>query len=188
MTIVMGRELKDSRKLASLVESCQNMQALAITRGGSLDGLSFALRRGACQHLTELHIFSEGATWAHKDMFFFALAIKEGALPSLEVLSVGPGLSVLDDILISFWEGRVSPLLREMHFYDLSDGDMSQLARVLQARASTTAKGLERLEGTWTARSASSVEAMKRIAQIVLPTLKGCRSPSTATPSSSLSA
>jgi len=162
--------------LLSLTESCQNVQTLVITSSCALTGISFALSRGACQHLTQLHILPEGGSdgWSWDLLSFLALALEAGALPRLEVLSVGFTLpdKPFGRLLESLKEGRVSPLFREMHFGFIAEENLPILARVLQARAITAAEGLARLEGTWTASTARNVQAVKRIARLIIPTLK----------------
>jgi hypothetical protein len=121
--------------LPSLLESCQNVQALAITSSHALPGLSLALNRGACQHLTQLHILPETYdSWSWDQLSCLALAIGQGTLPQLEVLSVGPGLSgkPLGQLLEMLKEGRVSPLLREMHFHTLAEENLLVLSQTLE--------------------------------------------------------
>lgn len=104
-----------------------------------------------------------------------ALVLEVGALPCLEIFSVGPGVAVEQrtQLLRSLKDGRICPLLQELHFEKLDEGNVFILAEVLQARAAIgTAKGLTRLEGVWTAGGPTSLEAIRQIAHLVLPTLE----------------
>lgn len=91
---------------------------------------------------------------------------------------MGPGLPAkpLGQLLEILKEGRVSPLLREMHFHTLAEENLLVLSQTLQAWAATeTTKGLTRLEGGWfhlQTLDPTTLEAFRHIARLVLPTLE----------------